>query len=130
MKWIIEGANPKSGTELVREVEAPTAAEAERIAVERGLLVSKVKPGPVEVLPYAAEQGQLPLKPVEITAGPVFICPNPNCGFRGPSARQERGSPGVGFLLLLLAIVPGILYFALCCGYKHNCPNCGIEVKI
>lgn len=46
MKFIVTGANPKTGTELTREVEAASAGEAEKIAHDKGLLVSEVKPIP------------------------------------------------------------------------------------
>lgn len=44
MKWIVEGANPHTGRELTREVVATTAREAETIAHEKGMLVSRVRP--------------------------------------------------------------------------------------
>jgi hypothetical protein len=42
MKWIVTGANPNTGTELTREIEANSRDEAEQLANSRGLLVSSV----------------------------------------------------------------------------------------
>src|SRR5204863_3828932 len=43
------------------------------------------------------------------TASPLehghIVCPNPNCGYRGPARRERRGSQIVGCFLLLLFIV-------------------------
>jgi hypothetical protein len=44
MKWIVEGANPETGRELRREVDAPSAEVALEIANSRGMVVSDVKP--------------------------------------------------------------------------------------
>jgi hypothetical protein len=61
MRWIVEGANPQTGRELIREVEAPTAREAEGYANARGMLVSRVRQSiplaetmPAECLEYRA----------------------------------------------------------------------------
>lgn len=132
MKFIVTGANPKTGTELTREVEAVSAKDAEKIAREKGLWVAKVSPAVQEAQPitYATPVG-LPLKhPPVMVHGPNFICPNANCGYQGPSSKTEKGSQFVGFLLLLLAIVPGIVYLVLCCGSQYHCPRCGCEVKL
>jgi hypothetical protein len=129
VKWIVEGANPQTGRELAREVEAMSPREAEQIASGRGMLVAKVKAAPLAALPYESPQEGLPLldKPI---SGPVFICPNPNCGYRGPSSRQKLGNDNLAVLLFLLGIIPGILYVAFFCGHRDSCPNCGNEVKL
>ena len=57
-----------------------------------------------------------------------IICPNPNCGYRGEARREKRGSTALGCLLTLLALVPGIIYFALKSGYRYYCPRCGFQV--
>lgn len=56
MKFIVTGANPKTGTELTREIEAVSAKDAEKIAHDKGLLVSEVKP--VATIQYAQPQQQ------------------------------------------------------------------------
>lgn len=132
MKWIVEGANPQTGRELVREVEAETPQEAEAYARGRGLLVAGVR-AVVEPLAYQAEHSGLPLKPqpaIPTKPGPSFICANPNCSYRGPSVRTKRGSDGIAFLLIMLGLVPGIIYIAFCCGHQDNCPECGLQVKL
>jgi len=53
-----------------------------------------------------------------------FICPNPNCGYRGKPEREPFGSILACMLLLFCGIVPGVIYWALCIGTKLICPNC------
>ena len=55
-----------------------------------------------------------------------IICPNPNCGYRGPARVQARGSGALGCLLLLLFILPGILYLVVAGGHDQFCPRCGV----
>jgi len=75
-------------------------------------------------LPYAAAPPR-----VVVIGGDDIICPNPNCRYSGRGKRVAKGSQAVGCLLLLLAIVPGILYLALCTGYAMHCPRCGVKVR-
>jgi len=58
-----------------------------------------------------------------------IICPNPNCGYVGKPKKQPRGSLAFGFLLTLLMILPGLIYFALLSGYTYICPKCGVEIR-
>jgi hypothetical protein len=58
----------------------------------------------------------------------MIICPNTNCGFRGPAERQARGSVAVGLALCCLFLLPGLLYFALRGGYRRLCPRCGLQM--
>lgn len=111
--------------------------EAERLATDRGMWVSNVtalgeSPAPPPVVEYQPlPTGGLPIKPLPANlTGPTFICPNHNCGYQGPANKSKRGSTGLGFLLLLLALIPGILYLAICCGDRFTCPKCGCEVKL
>jgi len=57
-----------------------------------------------------------------------IICPNPNCGYKGPAEKKARGSLGVGCLLSLFFLIPGIFYFMLKGGYRYFCPKCGVQV--
>lgn len=57
-----------------------------------------------------------------------IICPNPNCGYKGPPEKHAKGSALIFFLFLLCGIWPGILYYVFRGGYKYRCPKCGIEV--
>lgn len=38
------------------------------------------------------------------------ICPNPNCGYKGPAKKTRRGSVVVMLILLCFWILPGIIY--------------------
>jgi hypothetical protein len=62
--------------------------------------------------------------------GHNIICPNPNCGYRGPCALRPRGQFIVGFLLLLLWVFPGVLYFIFFRGYRYYCPKCWVQIAI
>lgn len=61
-----------------------------------------------------------------------IICPNPNCGYRGPpTTTATGGSSGCLLLILLcLGIVPGILYLLLAgrAQYIGSCPQCRVTV--
>jgi hypothetical protein len=61
--------------------------------------------------------------------GETIICPNPQCGYQGPSQRVPRGSTAVGCILLLFFLVPGILYFMFRSGYRYVCPKCGLQIR-
>jgi hypothetical protein len=63
-----------------------------------------------------------------IWIGRNIICPNPRCDYQGPARRVARGSFLVGFILLCLFILPGLLYFMLKSGYRYYCPKCGLQV--
>jgi len=58
-----------------------------------------------------------------------IICPNPNCGYRGPGRVKKKGSAVVMVLLLLLWILPGILYAIFYNGSVIVCPRCGMKVR-
>lgn len=58
-----------------------------------------------------------------------IICPNPNCGFKGPAQRKARGSILIGFVLLCFFILPGLLYFMFKGGYRYSCPKCGMQIS-
>jgi hypothetical protein len=63
-------------------------------------------------------------------SGPFIICPNPNCGYRGPACKQAKGSVVVLIILLLMWLLPGILYAIFCCiGSRLLCPQCGVHVR-
>lgn len=57
-----------------------------------------------------------------------MICPNVNCGYRGPAKRRKRGSVLLGLLLCLFGLVPGVLYFIFRSGYRYSCPRCGLQI--
>ena len=56
-----------------------------------------------------------------------FICPNPNCGFRGIADRKARGSVIVAVLLFLFGVLPGVLYLIFASGYHYYCPKCHMK---
>ena len=58
-----------------------------------------------------------------------IICPNPNCGYRGPAKIRLRGSALVGLILLCFFILPGLLYFMFKSGYRYTCPKCGMQIR-
>ena len=55
------------------------------------------------------------------------VCPNPNCGYCGMGKKEARGSGVIFVILILLWIIPGLIYWALCGGYRIVCPKCGME---
>ena len=61
--------------------------------------------------------------------GPLIICPNPNCGYRGAGLRRAKGSVGLTVLLFIIGVVPGLLYWLLRGGYRVSCPRCGMMVR-
>lgn len=64
------------------------------------------------------------LDPAERACGPAYICPNPNCGYRGPAIRKPRGSLIVAILLCVLFLPFGLLYILLYHGDTLTCPRC------
>jgi hypothetical protein len=59
----------------------------------------------------------------------IIICPNAQCGYKGPPQRLPRGDTATGCLLLLFFLIPGIFYFMLKSGYRYVCPKCGLQVR-
>lgn len=78
-------------------------------------------------LSYSRKPPALP-KGYKPPDGPLIICPNSNCCYRGPSRRISRGSMWITLLLLCIGIVPGLLYSIFCERSSLHCPNCGIKV--
>ncbi|MGE5608331.1 MAG: hypothetical protein ACM359_03675 [Bacillota bacterium] len=78
---------------------------------------------PPDVLPYAR-----PALPAKAEPGQI-ICPNPNCGYRGPAFRSRKGSVLIMVGLLLLAFIPGLIYAILRDGYTVSCPRCGLKIR-
>jgi hypothetical protein len=64
------------------------------------------------------------LAPGPRTGGPMYICPNPNCGYRGPAVRKARGSLIVAILLWVLIWPVGLVYSLMNQGYRQTCPRC------
>ena len=62
-------------------------------------------------------------------AGPPIICPNPNCGYVGPSNRESKGSVILAVILLLIGIIPGLIYGVVASGHTISCPVCGTKVR-
>jgi hypothetical protein len=58
-----------------------------------------------------------------------IICPNPNCGYRGPAQATARGSMLVGCLLMFFFFLPGLIYFIFMQGYRYTCPRCGMQIS-
>jgi len=58
-----------------------------------------------------------------------IICPNANCGYKGPAKKKSRGSSIVFIVLLMFGILPGILYAVFRSGYRYECPQCGIAIS-
>ena len=82
------------------------------------------------ILPRSASHPQAPAPPSgTFLEGDAMVCPNPNCNYRGPSKKVPRGNAGLGCLLLVFFVVPGILYFMLTSGYRYVCPACGLQIR-
>jgi hypothetical protein len=77
-----------------------------------------------EVIPYATPARYEPPSPPPISSA---VPPCPGCGARAAAIRKQQGSMGLCVLLLLLWLLPGILYYALCCRYAMVCPQCGLK---
>jgi hypothetical protein len=91
---------------------------------------------PVEDIPL----DDIPLEPFpEFTrvrpAGAVeieIICPNAQCGYKGPAWLKSDCDNSLGCLLMFFFLLPGILYFIIRGGEGHKhceCPKCGIRVR-
>ncbi len=58
-----------------------------------------------------------------------ILCPNPQCGYKGPG-KADGGSNGcLLVVLLLLGILPGILYLLIVGRSGVVCPKCGIRIR-
>lgn len=136
MKFKALVADSKSGREFETSVPAGDEREARRLLKQRGLLVSQIEPVAIEAetieyqTPSTAAAQAMQRLPANAREGPHFICPNSNCRFEGRSIREPFRSNALGFFLLLIALVPGILYLVLCPEYRDRCPKCGVHVKL
>ena len=59
--------------------------------------------------------------------GPTCICPNPNCGYSGPS-KEVRRTSWILFAFLLVFFPIAILYALFTTGYTQYCPRCNLKV--
>ena len=59
-----------------------------------------------------------------------MVCANPNCGYRGPAASKPKGSRAALWMLMCLAIVPGLIYAILYSGTVYYCPKCGTVANL
>ncbi len=57
--------------------------------------------------------------------GSPIICFNPNCGYRGPSARIQNGNVFLLIIFFLLGVIPGLIYAA----FFLQCSNILSEVR-
>jgi hypothetical protein len=57
-----------------------------------------------------------------------IICPNTNCGYKGPAKAKPRGSTFIGLFLCLFFLLPGLIYFTFKSGYRYSCPKCGLQI--
>lgn len=157
MRWTIQGIDTTTGQPRTMTIEAADRAEAEARAATNGLNVSRVESANVAAAAPALSYGRPPAAPGALARltgavdhlldyaaqrdaekavktpapnGPTFRCPNPNCTYEGAAVVIERGSVGLGVLLLLLGLVPGIVYLALCVGRDYKCPRCGLKVSL
>ena len=87
--------------------------------------VAAISSPSAQPLPYASNQIHQPARRVPNVG--ERICPNPNCGFCGTGKKVARGSGVIFTILILLWIIPGLIYWALCGGYRIVCPKCGME---
>jgi len=85
--------------------------------------------GQSTAIPYATPLHYVSARPQGMRKG-ERICPNPNCGYCGPGTREARGSGVIFIILILLWIIPGVIYWALCGGYRIVCPRCGMEWSV
>lgn len=85
------------------------------------LLVVPARP----ILKRSARNGNHPRK----LRGGFRICPNPHCGYRGPTILQSRGDGWILLCLLLLILPAGILYAVIFSGYRLACPHCGLTIN-
>lgn len=59
-----------------------------------------------------------------------MVCANPNCGYRGAAAEQAKGSRVALWVLMCLAIVPGLIYGIVTSGKRYCCPRCGTVANL
>ena len=56
-----------------------------------------------------------------------IVCPNPNCGYRGPAARVRKGSAGLAVLLFLVFFPAAIVYILFTRDW-FLCPECRMRL--
>jgi len=61
--------------------------------------------------------------------GAAIICPNPNCGYRGPCVIVQNGSTLCLILWFILGIVPGLIYAFFFYNVKTYCPQCSLPLR-
>jgi len=120
MKYQVYGTRP-DGSAVQITIQASGEDEAVREAERSGLTANRVI--------CLSATGKTSLSEFNGANGPRIICPNPNCAYHGPAKKETRGSVGLGILLLLFFILPGILYLALCCKSSLLCPRCNGVIR-
>jgi DNA-directed RNA polymerase subunit RPC12/RpoP len=121
--------------ELQRQEELRRLQEAnERAAAvtsQSQMVETQAVPAATAPLIAAPVVGQPQTPPHEpVPAGRHWIiCPNPNCGYRGPARKEPRGSLIVGLLLCFLFLLPGLIYLVFMSGYTYCCPQCGLHIR-
>jgi len=66
-----------------------------------------------------------------LPGGPPIICPNANCGYRGPGLVVKSGSPFLaGLMVVFLFIIPGLIYWYCCCTEELRCPQCSASIRM
>ena len=63
-----------------------------------------------------------------MTPETVFSCPNKNCDYHGKPGIQKYGNLLLAFVLMLLFLIPGFVYWILGTGVRYICPKCGMHL--
>ena len=58
-----------------------------------------------------------------------IVCPNQNCGYRGPGKKSGGTSGCLLVVLLCLGILPGIIYLLFFGSPGIICPRCGMKIR-
>jgi endogenous inhibitor of DNA gyrase (YacG/DUF329 family) len=93
---------------------------------------------PIDVMPAVSQHSQGPdlsqfrKDPPAGAERIQIICPNHQCGYKGPAWLKSDCNTMLGCLLTFFFFLPGILYFVIRGGEKNKhceCPQCGMRVR-
>ena len=107
-------------------IECPTCKETIEVPIRTHPLKPQAS-APPRPPPNSPLQSRVAVSQPVLRSGDI-ICPNPNCGYTGPTRKQARGSLIMGLILCCFFLIPGLLYFMLMSGYRYYCPKCSLQV--
>lgn len=105
-RFTVTGADRNTGNEIRIAIDADSAKQAEAIVNGLGVLVASVE---------AEEEPNRPVaRPVSAAPGKdQMICPNPNCGYRGPALVRRAIPQSLSVWMMMLGATGAFFFGAI-----------------